>query len=234
MAKSAWSIFKAKQWAKVGMQKIPKLRPWTTRPYLTRSLERGIHGIPDERCFVLQNVMFALRNVPGDVAECGVRFGKSTAFLYDADASGGMGGRAFCLFDSFEGLSEPQKEDLVPGQDKAAWVKHELSVPEQTVRKNLADLQNVHYFKGWIPDRFPDVAERTFALLHVDVDLYQPTRDALEFFWPRLSPGGMVVCDDYGSAKCPGAKRALDEFFADGRGGLMELPTMQAIAIKPA
>jgi hypothetical protein len=215
----------------VGLQ-VKKRRPpeWRSRDYFGSAQARGIKGIPDERCFTLQNVVRALRDVPGDVAECGLRFGKSTAFMLAADRPD----RTYCLFDSFEGLSAPRTEDFMEGEGKAHWQKADLSVPEDVVRANLAGFANaLEFYKGWIPTRFAEVAGRSFALLHVDVDLYEPTRDALEFFWPRLSPGGMVVCDDYGSRKCPGAKRAFDEYFADGRGRLMELPTVQAIVVKP-
>ncbi|MFJ5487135.1 TylF/MycF/NovP-related O-methyltransferase [Hansschlegelia beijingensis] len=216
----------------LGLQRKKKRAPeWRKRDYFNLALKRGIEGIPDERCFVLQNVVRGLRHVPGDVAECGLRFGKSTAFMLAADEAK----RTYCLFDSFEGLSAPQAEDALSDTGKAYWDQADLSVPEDRVRANLAGFpdKTLLFFKGWIPERFPEVADRTFALLHVDVDLYQPTRDALEFFWPRLAPGGMVVCDDYGSRKCPGAKRAFDEFFADGRGRLIELPTVQALVLKP-
>jgi hypothetical protein len=215
----------------VGLQVKKKRVPqWRTRHYFQSAHARNITGIPDERCFTLQNVVRALRDVPGDVAECGLRFGKSTAFMLAADRTD----RAYRLFDSFEGLSTPAPEDVLEEKGESHWQKADLSVPEDVVRANLAGFANeLNIYKGWIPDRFSEVADRSFALLHVDVDLYEPTRDALEFFWPRLSPGGMVVCDDYGSRKCPGAKRAFDEYFADGRGRLMELPTVQAIVVKP-
>jgi O-methyltransferase len=48
--------------------------------------------------------------------------------------------------------------------------------------------------------------------VHIDVDLYQPTLDSLEFFWPRLADGGFVVVDDYGSSQFPGATTATNEF----------------------
>ncbi|MGA0530515.1 TylF/MycF/NovP-related O-methyltransferase [Hansschlegelia sp. KR7-227] len=233
--KSSWSRLK-KQWKTgaldaLGLQ-VRKKRPaeWRTRDYFQPPLARGIKGIPDERCFVLQNVVRSLKDVRGDVAECGLRFGKSTAFMLSVDRPD----RAYCLFDSFEGLSAPSPEDFMEGASKAHWEKSDLGVPEDIVKANLAGFPNeLKFYKGWIPTRFPEVAERSFALLHVDVDLYEPTRDALEFFWPRLVPGGVVVCDDYGSRKCPGAKRAFDEYFADGRGRLMELTTVQALVFKP-
>jgi hypothetical protein len=84
--------------------------------------------------------------------------------------------------------------------------------------------------RGWIPERFPDVADERFSFVHVDVDLYEPHRDAIEFFWPRLTQGGVMVFDDYGSAYCPGARRAVDEAFTPT--DIVESPTGQCFVIK--
>jgi hypothetical protein len=59
------------------------------------------------------------------------------------------------------------------------------------------------------------VKDKRFSFVHVDVDLYQPTLDSMEFFCPRLNNGGILLCDDYVSSLCPGAIRAIDEFLAD-------------------
>ena len=83
---------------------------------------------------------------------------------------------------------------------------------------------------GWIPDRFPEVADERFSFVHVDVDLYEPHRDAIEFFWPRLTRGGVMVFDDYGSAYCPGARQAVDEAFAPT--DIVESPSGQCFVIK--
>lgn len=212
---------------------LPKKKPpvpeWRKRDYFIRATQREILGIKDQRCFVLQNVIRSLKDVEGDVAECGVRFGRSTSFLLEADLSK----RRYCLFDSFEGLSEPSPEDFLAHKGRSHWEKADMTAPEDITRNNLAGFDNLEFYKGWIPDRFAEVAGRRFALVHVDVDLYTPTVQTLEFFWPLVAPGGIVVCDDYGSRKCPGSKRAFDEFFADGKGRLMELPTMQALVFKP-
>lgn len=231
-AKRARKRFVANALAAFGLQKIDARVPeWRKRDYFANAEGHAIEGIPDERCFVLQNVVRALKDVPGDVAECGLRFGKSTSFMLAADP---RGDRAWRLFDSFEGLSEPEAADALASTGKAHWGKSDLDVPEEIVRRNLAGFrQELHFYKGWIPTRFAEVADRSFALLHVDVDLYRPTLDSLEFFWPRIVPGGVVVCDDYGSRKCPGSKQAFDEFFAGKDARLIELPTVQALVFKP-
>ena len=60
-----------------------------------------------------------------------------------------------------------------------------------------------------------DISERRFSFVHVDVDLFQPTLDSIRFFYERTNTGGIILCDDYGFATCPGATRAVDEFLAD-------------------
>jgi O-methyltransferase len=202
---------------------------WHRDEPFRRAQSRRIEGIPDPRCFTLQSVIRTVRRVPGDVAECGVRFAKSTAFMLEADG----GKRNYHLFDSFEGLSRPVAQDRLVERDAPYWKAGDMTAPEEIARRNLASFDNVHFYRGWIPDRFPEVADRSFALAHIDVDLYQPTRDSIEFFWPRLLPGGVLVCDDYGSVKCPGSRAAMDEFFNDLPGASMvEIPTGQAVVLK--
>lgn len=191
---------------------------------------KRITGIPSDRCYVLLEFARQVRAVPGDIAECGVRYGKSTVFILTG--AGKESAKDVHIFDSFAGLSKPGAEDQNPG-GKTVWESGELAVPEDAVRANLdsfADRITLH--KGWIPDRFNEVGEKQFAFVHVDVDLYQPTLDSAAFFYPRLNPGGVIVCDDYGSDYCPGAKRAFDEFFADKSERVIALPTGQGVVIK--
>lgn len=86
------------------------------------------------------------------------------------------------------------------------------------------------FLPGWIPERFGEVNEPV-GLIHIDVDLYAPTRDSVAYFWDLLLPGGVVICDDCGFTTCPGARRAIDEFF-EGIRPVMELPTGQCVVIK--
>jgi len=74
-------------------------------------------------------------------------------------------------------------------------------------------------------------AER-FCFVHVDADIYRSVLDACAFFWPRLSPGGVLVFDDYGFESCPGAKRAVDEYFAGAMDRPWYLPSGQCVVVK--
>ncbi len=177
---------------------------------------RNNHSI--DRKFALAELWKLCEHVPGDTAECGVFHGASSYLICRATRGSG---RTHHVFDSFEGLSGSG------GEDGSYWQKGDLAVSLEEVRANLGEFDFVQYHKGWIPERFEDVADRRFAFVHVDVDLYEPTRDSLEFFFPRLSPGGVLVCDDYGFLSCPGARRALDEYFAERPESVVHLPTGQ-------
>lgn len=186
-------------------------------------------GIPEDRCYVLYSAVKTLAAVPGDLAECGVRFGKSASILRWVTRETD---KTLHLFDSFEGISAPGAGDNPDQGPTKDWEKGMLAVDEATVRRNLAGLERIELYRGWVPTRFAEVAGRTFCFAHIDLDLYQPTLDSLAFFYPRLSPGGIIVCDDYGSGYCPGAMKAFDEYMADKPEGILHLPTGQGLITK--
>lgn len=148
----------------------------------------------------------------GDVAECGCWRGHSTYMLARLMERKAIS--PFHVFDSFEGLSEYTAEDrggLAPKttQDAETRRRH-FTADFDAVRETLAEFDFIQLYKGWIPDRFPAVEDRQFKLVHVDVDLYHPYVDSIEFFYPRLLDGGVMVFDDYASAGFPGARKAVD------------------------
>lgn len=173
--------------------------------YLRKFDELKVHN--SDRRWDLRQLLRLTANVPGDMAECGVYKGASAQILLEACKTAQ---RHLYLFDSFEGLSEPNDEK------EAYWKKGDMAAHESIMLDNLRDHEGMFTtYKGWIPDRFPEVADTVFACVHIDVDLYGPTLDSMAFFYPRLAPGGLCVCDDYNSSVCPGARRAVDEFLAD-------------------
>lgn len=206
---------------------------WLDREFFTSAYAKHgrVTGIPDQRVFFLQSAIRSLENVPGDVIECGVRHGRSTLFM----ASAAEGKRQFHIFDSFEGLSDPEPEkDPGVNSFKSDGTTRRFRIRNlDKVLDRFKAYPEINVYQGWIPDRFDEVpADRPIAMIHVDVDLYQPTLDTLAYFWDRLSPGGLVICDDYGALHYPGAKTAMDEFFADKPERSVELPSGQSILTK--
>ena len=121
----------------------------------------------------------------------------------------------FHIFDSFEGLSEIETADLPKTQMRDAeaneQLRKEFACSLEIVKRNLSEFDFIRYYKGWVPERFHEVEDRSFSFVHIDLDLYQPIRDSFEFFYPKLIKNGIMVFDDYGSSSFPGAKRAIDE-----------------------
>jgi O-methyltransferase len=188
--------------------------------YTNRVSSLNFHSY--DRKYLLKEILKLAKDVPGDTIEVGVYEG-SASYLIAQLAR--RAGKRHHLFDSFEGLSEPGSFD------GDYWSRGMMAVSEEQVRANLSEFDNICYWRGWIPERFYEVADQYFSFLHVDVDIYQPTLDTIAFFYPRMSNGGIILSDDYGFASCPGARKAVDEFFADKPEAVIDLPTGQALVI---
>ncbi len=184
-------------------------------------------GFNTHRRWMLWQLLRLSSDVLGDTAECGVFEGASSWLIC---ASNARHKAALCthhLFDSFEGVSAPR------ANDGDHWQRGDLSANEAAVAKRLAPFDGaISFHKGWIPDRFIDVQNLRFAFVHIDVDLFEPTRDSVEFFYERLNPGGVLVCDDYGFTSCPGATEAVDAFLADKPEKMLSLPVGGGFFIK--
>jgi O-methyltransferase len=154
----------------------------------------------------------------GNFAECGVYAGMSMFFVADLCKN------KFIGIDSFEGVSEPGEYDSDYFKSK------KLSISISFAEKILKNFDNVDLYKGWIPEVFNKLNDEQYSYVNIDVDLYDPTKNSIEYFWPRLIKGGVLICDDYGSDKTPGARKAMNDFF--GVDNILELPTGQALVYK--
>jgi O-methyltransferase len=83
-----------------------------------------------------------------------------------------------------------------------------------------------------IPDTFGESGDLRFAFSHVDVDIHKSVLDCCRFLYPRTAMGGVIVFDDYGFPSCPGARQAVDEFFADKPEYPLVLRSGQAIVFR--
>lgn len=188
-----------------------------------------------------QLIQNAARNAtPGaHFAECGCWKGHSALatckILYENNFQ-----KNFWVFDSFEGgLSEFKPQDTV-GSPKAAQTQAEqqrrinhFKSSEEHVTQLLEPYDFVKIMPGWIPDRFPEVKDLRFQFVHIDVDLYEPTLEALKFFWPRVVPGGMIVIDDFNGDNYPGPQVAFKEYFENEKPWMFyEVPVGSAFMIK--
>jgi len=159
----------------------------------------------------------------GCMAEVGVYRGGTARLIREADAS-----RPLHLFDTFEGLPDPAEIDTATRWGRLR--KGLFSYPLEDVRNYLADCAKVHFHKGLFPATGEAVKDEKFSFVHSDVDLYSSTRGVLEFFYPRLLRGGIIVAHDF--ATCRGVREAMEEFFRDLPEPVIELPGDQAMVVK--
>jgi len=191
--------------------------------YRDALLATGTNPIPLRRRIRVANLVQLLLDTPGrgeTVAECGCYRGLTSYLMCRTlrVESPAFDGTGYHVFDSFEGLSEPTADDDIPDDWKGADRLRAMSqrgafaAPLDTVRANLREFPGIAYHPGWIPLSFQKLPERRYRFVHVDVDLYDPTLDCLNYFYPRLVPGGRMVSDDY---SWPGARTAIDEFCSE-------------------
>ena len=122
--------------------------------------------------------------------------------------------RTIWAIDSFEGVSEPNDSDTTVFGTKR-WRKHSLKYDNfDHVKNGLGQHQTrVNLVKGWIPEIFPSCNIENVAFAYIDVDLYEPTKASIEFLYPKMKPGSIMMFDDYGDPDCPGAREVIDNFF---------------------
>jgi O-methyltransferase len=189
----------------------------------------------------LLQYFFATLELPGARAECGTYRGATALLLAHAWRSRlpEFAGDDLYLIDSFVGTSASGEHDLIPVRGDDGAMRREAFFPvaqagltPELVRSYFAEFPRVNICAGWIPQVFATLPERAWAFIHLDVTLYEPTLAALEYFFPRLTPGGVIICD--GSIFCPGANKAWNEFCARRQLPFVVLGNRESILIKTA
>lgn len=154
------------------------------------------------------------RDIPGDFVECGVLYGGAMMLMIKTLQSLGVDDRRLWLFDSFEGFVGEHADDDITwyGDDVAGRLNNFMSIVAEHIDSTGYSWSNVFLRKGDIEVLAPNNEVEQIALLRLDTDTYFSTKAELEHFYPKLSPGGVLIIDDYGHAF--GARRAVDEYFA--------------------
>jgi O-methyltransferase len=166
----------------------------------------------------------ALR-VPGDFVECGVWRGFCSAAIADyLDFDHVL--KQFYLYDTFEGIP-PQYDS--EHHDAPAF--HEAGLYESVIER-FSRYPNVRVVRGVIPDTFVQAVPDQIAFLHLDLNSSMAEIAALEVLFDRVSPGGLVVFDDYGWSAYAAQQAAEDAFMRKRDHRILELPTGQGLLIK--
>lgn len=161
-----------------------------------------------DRLYVFWQAIQNLDVVPGAVAEIGTYRGGSAYFIASACVAATGAEVPFHVFDTFEG----HPEHAMSEHDTFHKAGQFSGTSYDDVRGYLSAFASIQIHRGDVLTSLPRLDESTYRLVHVDTDLYLPTRACLEYFGPRMSAGGVFVLDDYASGKCPGVRKAACEY----------------------
>lgn len=202
------------------ISEVDKLAAHAVDEFTMTSLERRYH--------LLQSVRYVAKHrIPGSIVECGVWRGGSMMLVAKTLIECGDTSRDLYLYDTFEGMPPPTKEDRdYAAQSAAARLEAEgtskiesgvwaISSLEE-VRRNMESVgypeEKLHYVRGKVESTIPACIPDQIALLRLDTDWYESTAHELAHLYPKLVIGGPLIIDDYGYWQ--GARKAVDEFLA--------------------
>jgi O-methyltransferase len=182
----------------------------------------------NERMFALYKaVQYIVKaDIKGDFVEAGVWRGGSAMIVILALKELGITDRKIYMYDTYEGMSEPSEEDSNISNGAKASLKYFAMLGKEEkwayasleeVKTNISRLgypqENLIYVKGKIEETVPEVLSEKIALLRLDTDWYDSTKHELEYMYPNLTAGGVLLIDDYGH--WAGCKKAIDEYFTE-------------------
>lgn len=152
--------------------------------------------------------------IPGDLIETGVWRGGAAIFMRAVLLAYGDLERRVWLADSFQGLPQPDPLRYPQDRDDRLFTYTELAVSQAAVRRNferygLLDA-GVCFLEGWFRDTLPNAPIEQLSLLRLDGDMYESTIDALTSLYQKVSQGGYIIVDDYGSVE--GCMQAVTDF----------------------
>ncbi len=206
--------------------------PWLADPLFLRSHEAiAGHTLVDlYRCWELWCLAARLSVIAGDVLEVGVWRG-GTGCLMAQRAQTVAPDRSVFLCDTFRGVVGASDKD-------PSYVGGEHADTTEEIVTALAarmQLDNVRVLKGTFPsDTAARIADRRFALVHIDVDVHDSARACFSWAWERTVVGGTIVFDDYGFSTCVGVTRMVNDLSLGADGVVIHNLNGHAVVVKSA
>ena len=199
--------------------------------YSERDKNHGL-SVTKEEIYTLYSSLLSTKHLDGSIAEFGVYRGGTAKIICEA-----KGDKHLYLFDTFQGMP-----DNLISKEKDVWKEGtHRNTSLDLVKEYLKGYKNVHFIPGIFPDsikKYPEVKKKSFSMVHLDVDLYQSTLDALEFFYPRMVVGARIISHNYNPSlntreDTPGVKLAFMEYFKGKEHFIVEIADTQCMFIKP-
>ena len=177
--------------------------------------------LSDHEALQLMRMVRNVAKVPGDIAEVGTYKGASAKLI--AEARVGQK-KTLHLFDTFEGL--PKLQDI----DRPFFKERQYAADFNDVAGYLAPYPDIALYAGTFPETAAPIVSKKFSFVHLDVDLYESTKQALAFFYPKMAVGGVIVSHDY--LVTPGVSEAVREFMEDKPEPVLESSWRQCVIVK--
>lgn len=241
---------------KIGYQKKPL--PALEAEFKNRVIEEEFWNIynqcreytmtsPERMYSLYKAVKYVVQaKLEGDFVECGVWKGGSAMVIAYTLKALRVTDRDIFLYDTFEGMSEPTEHDMKNStgdgnhvrkyweeQQKGGineWCYSSLDEVRSNLERTGYPMSQIHTVKGKVEDSIPNTIPKKISLLRLDTDWYESTKHELMYLYPILTDKGVLIIDDYGS--WAGAKKAVDEFFADTPILLNRVDTTGRIGVK--
>ncbi len=159
-------------------------------------------------------------DVPGDLIEAGVWRGGACIFMKANLVARGDTSRVVWVADSFQGLPPPNAAMYPADTGDDLHTRSGLSVGADQVRHSFERYgvldDRVKFLVGWFKDTLPGAPIDALSVMRLDGDMYESTWQAIEALYPRLSPGGFCIIDDFGSHQSQAGRAVLDYRLANG------------------
>lgn len=168
------------------------------------------------------------KRLPGDFVECGVNSGILSRAIMEYVDFRNLPDKQFYLLDTFCGIPEGTMDE-----EQRRQANSQYRDVYDTVVTEFAPFENARLIRGRIPDTLDQVTTDTVCYLSIDLNVAAPEIAAGEYFWPRLSPGAVILLDDYGWPGQEEQKKAWDAFAKERDVPLLPLPTAQGVIVKP-
>lgn len=177
------------------------------------------------RGYELWRLVRQLENVPGDIVEVGVWKGGSGLLLAQAALSLNRPCHVF-LCDTFKGIvNATDRDPRFRGGEFA-----DCSATEVRARAASLGLTNVTVLEGVFPEETGRLVSKSLRFGHIDVDVYLSAKRSFDAIWRAISPGGVVVFDDYGFVDCAGVIKFVNEEIV-GRPDALMIHNLNAHAV---
>ena len=172
---------------------------------------------------------FHAKRLPGDFVECGVNTGILSLAICDY-IDFNKTGKRFWLFDTFQGIPEHQMSE----DERKCRIAENAMYPDcfELAQRNFASFPMVTLVRGVVPDSLPTVSIEQVCYLSLDMNIALPERAAIEYFWPKLVSGAIVVLDDYAWKGYEEQKNAMDGFATMVGTEILTMPTGQGLLLK--